>query len=129
MDGKDKANPFGDGVNPFEKDRDRKAKDKDKEKAPPPAQLVAKPKPINPAWNEKKMAITWLSDLKEEKRQSRLGRFGKNGMMGYKPNGNPNRRQPDLDGQATLDQIPSRFTHPTTANRRAVSSQSSSINF
>jgi len=87
-----KDNPFQIDGNPFEKDR--------KKNEPPIVQNEPKPRPINPAWADAKMNITWLSDLKEENVRVGWGRFGKNGMMGYQPNGAPNEDAPVLmDGK------------------------------
>jgi hypothetical protein len=73
-------NPFGKD-NPFERDR------KKIEIPPPDNKLIAKPKPINPAWNDAKMTITWLSDMPEENPRVGWGKFGKNGQLGYTPEG------------------------------------------
>ncbi len=45
--------------------------------------LLAKPRPINPAWNDTKMASSFLSDMQEENVKLGWGRFGKNGRLGY----------------------------------------------
>lgn len=52
-------------------------------KKEPDIKLVAKPRPINPAWIDAQMAGTFLTDMQEQNVVVGWGKFGKNGRLGY----------------------------------------------